>query len=676
MKQCQSQNAFTAALAVLALSVSLAALNVRAQPPAQDPLLVWLDRIAQQQLQRRAQAIAEIGTVAGAEQRKEWARTKILELIGGLPGYDGPLNAKITGRINGDSAVIEKVIFESLPNYFVTANLYRPNRAGRHPAVLFPLGHWDEGKVAAQLMAANLAAKGFVVLAFDPVGQGERLQAYDRRLGRSLAGGSTNQHFLAGAQALLLGQSFARYRIWDAKRALDYLLTRPEVDPERVGCTGCSGGGTLTAYISALDPRIKVAAPACYMNSFRALFAGSVGDSEQSLPNFLSSGLDQADYVELFSPKPWLIASTLEDFFTPEGARQVYEEARRWYQLYGAEDKIRWVAGPGPHGTPREVREAIYEWMIRWLKDGQGDWREQSVKLYPNHELQVTPSGQVAGEPQSRELYQFIHDDYQNRKRQGTAQELMAELRKLIPASENGAPAVKTLGESADERTVTQRIAFETEPGLEIGGTLYLPRSPGRKGAVIVVSNGRNSSLAKSFARTGRVVLDLAPRGPAAGRGSPPPLIGEWITNTRAWLIGRNLPAMRAHDILRGVDVLAARSDVDASSIAAAAQGVSGIWLLLAAAVDTRINRVWLDRTPHSFRPALENPIHIDLHDAVIPGFALRWDIQDLAGLMGRRRTLWTDPTDWLGRVTPLGANYRYRHFGEPDDALIEELLR
>ncbi len=239
------------------------------------------------------------------------------------------------------------MIFESLPGLFITANLYRPDRQGRYPAVLFPLGHWDEGKVAAQLTAANLAAKGFVVLAFDPSGQGERQQAYDRRLGRSLAGGSVNQHFMNGATSLLIGQSFARYRIWDAKRALDYLLSRPEVDSERVGCTGCSGGGTVTTYISALDPRIKVAAPACYMNSFRVLFAGSVGDSEQSLPNFLSSGLDQTDFVELFAPKPWLIASTLEDFFKPEGARLVYEEARRWYGIYGAEEKIRWVAGPG-----------------------------------------------------------------------------------------------------------------------------------------------------------------------------------------------------------------------------------------------------------------------------------------------------------------------------------------
>ena len=674
MKQRQSKNAFVGALTFLWLMALF--VTVYAQQPAQDPLLAWLDRIAQLQLQRREQAIAEIRTVADAEKRKQWARAKILELIGGLPDYDGPLNARVTGRINGDSIVIEKVIFESLPGLFITANLYRPDRPGRYPAILFPLGHWDEGKVAAQLTASNLAAKGFVVLAFDPIGQGERQQAYDRRLGRSLVGGSVNQHFMNGATSLLIGQSFARYRIWDAKRALDYLLGRPEVDPEKVGCTGCSGGGTVTTYISALDPRIKVAAPACYMDSYRVLFAGPVGDSEQSLPNFLSSGLDLTDYVELFAPKPWLIASTLEDFFTPEGARLVYEEARRWYRIYGAEEKIRWVVGPGPHGTPREVREAIYEWMIRWLNEGKGDWREQPVKLYPDHELQVTRSGQVADEPQSRDLYQRILEDYRNRKTRGSAQELIAEIRKLMPANEGKPPAMKTGDVSSDELIITERIAIETEPGLEVNGTFYIPRSPGRKGAVLVVGAGGTASLAMGFVKAGRIALELKPRGPATNRDALRPLVGEWITNTRAWLIGRNLPAMRAYDISRGVDALAARNDVDPASITAVAQGVSGVWLLMAAALDTRISRVWLDRTPHSFGPAFENPIHTNLHDAVVPGFALRWDIQDLAGLMGQRRIFWTDPTDWMGRVVPLGPKYRHRYFEERDDALIEEFLR
>ena len=287
-------------------------------------LLRWLDAIAQKQLDSRDAAIARIHNTAEAGERQAFVRRKVLELIGGLPDYNGPLNARITGSIARPGYAIDKVIFESLPRFYVTGNLYRPDRPGKFPGILLPLGHWEYGKPAVQRIAANLALKGFVVFAYDPIGQGERLQAYDGRLETSLAGQATEQHLAAGAKSILIGQSFARHRIWDAKRALDYLVSRTEVDAGRIGCTGCSGGGTLTTYISALDPRIKVAAPACYMNSFRLLFTGPVGDSEQSPPDFLSSGLDQTDYVELFAPKPWLMTSTEQDFFTPAGAKIVF----------------------------------------------------------------------------------------------------------------------------------------------------------------------------------------------------------------------------------------------------------------------------------------------------------------------------------------------------------------
>src|SRR5262245_22366209 len=368
------------------------------------PLLVELNAIAQRQLRDRAKDVAAIRDMAAAQARQKQVRERILSLIGGLPEYRGPLNARVTKTTRRDGFIIENVLFESLPQYYVTANLYRPESPGRHPAILMSMGHWDSGKAAGQLLSSNLARKGFVVLAYDPVGQGERQQAYDKRTGRSLIGGPTEQHFSNGAAAVLVGQSVARYFIHDGMRAIDYLLTRPDVDPARIGATGCSGGGTQTTYIAALDDRVKVAAPACYMNSFRTLFTGSIGDSEQSLPGFLAAGLDQTDYVELFAPKPWLITSTEQDFFTPPGARQVYEEARTWYRLFDAEDRVQWVVGPGGHGTPLQVREAIYAWMIRWLANGNGSPKEDPVTLLPDHELWVMPYGQAKG----RDLYQII----------------------------------------------------------------------------------------------------------------------------------------------------------------------------------------------------------------------------------------------------------------------------
>jgi hypothetical protein len=190
-------------------------------------------------------------------------------------------------------------------------------------------------------------------------------------------------------------------------------------------------------------------------------------------------------------------------------------------------------------------------------------------------------------------------------------------------------------------------------------------------------------SLAKRMAKKGRVVLTLEPRD-SPGEDTHAPFVGNWITNSRANQIGLNLPAMRAHDILRGVDLLSARSDVDPASIHGGARGVKGVWLLLAAAADPRIGKVWLDRSPYSLRAALENTLNTDLFDAVIPGFALHWDLDDLTKAMGNRPVMWTDPANWMNRIVALRGPYQYRYIlgdttelaDAQDDAYIDEFLK
>ena len=457
---------------VLLSSTLFVVAPVPAQENKSDPFLQWMDRIAQEHLDRREKAIAEIRTVADAERRKKWVREKLLEILGGLPDYNGPLNPRVTGSIPHESYTIEKVIFESLPGFFVTANLYRPNSPGRYPGILLQAGHTQEGKVEPQRLATNLALKGFVALAFDPIGQGEREQTYNRDIGGALAGWSVPEHLHAGAQAILVGESVARYFIWDAKRALDYLVSRPEVDSDRIGAMGCSGGGATTTFISALDSRIKAVVPACFPTSYRLLFAGPDPDSEMGWPNFLASGLDTADFVELSAPTPWLIQATEGDYFTPPGVKITYDDVRRFYKIYGAEDKVAMFVGPGPHGTPLVSREAVYEWFIRWLKNGKGDPREQPVDLHPNHELLVTRTGHVDDEPGSRKVYQFILDDFRAKKRQGTIPELLGELRRLRIPSDGTAPPVIVDEESSADGIRRSRIKFESEPGVEIGGKL------------------------------------------------------------------------------------------------------------------------------------------------------------------------------------------------------------
>ena len=399
------------------------------------------------------------------------------------------------------------------------------------------------------------------------------------------------------------------------------------------------------------------------MNSFRTLFSGRVGDSEQDIPNFLADGLDQTDFVELFAPKPWLITSTKEDFFTVEGARQVFEEARRWYGIYGAEQKIDFVVGPGKHGTPLEVRERIYDWMIRWLNNGQGDSREQTVHAHPDHELWATRTGQIATSLNARDLYEIILERLKQRSTPGTASDLREELRRFMGARGTRAPAMRTLGGN--------KIAIETEPGLEIAGELIVPQNSARKPAVLVVQTGKTlPPVAQQLAREGNIVLAIAPRGLPVTADTRP-LIGDGVSFHRAILIGRNLPGMRALDIVRAFDLLSARDDVDPTRISAMASGTAGIWLLMAAAVEPRFAKLWVDGTPPSFQKAMEVPLHRNLHDAMLPGLLLHWDIQDIAKLAGEAKILWTDPTNWTGQIVPVSARFTYRTFEEQDERFV-----
>jgi cephalosporin-C deacetylase-like acetyl esterase len=642
------------------LAAALTFTPIAAQEPAPDPLLRWMDRIAQQQLDARDKEIAAIRTRADAERRKEVVRRKILDALGGLPDYNGPLNARVTGRIQADGYVIEKVIYESLPGYYVTGNLYRPNQPGRFPAVLLQAGHTQEGKAEPQRLAANLALKGFVSLAFDPAGQGEREQTYDPQLKAPAAGWSVNEHIHTGAQADLVGESLTRYFIWDAKRSIDYLVSRNDVDASRIAAAGCSGGGALTTFIGALDARLKAVIPACFPNSYRLLFAGSDPHSEMTIPQHIARGLDTADFVELSAPTPWLIQATEQDYFTPPGAKLVYDEARRWYQLYDAGDKIAFFVGPGGHGTPLVSREAVYQWLIRWLKDGKGDYHEVPVKTYTNQELLVTMTGRVEDEPGSRKTYELILDSLQAKRKPGTTAELLAELARWKVPTDGKAPAVHVLEESVIRGSRNLRIRFESEPGIELDATLSVPSARGRKPALLLLAGKLSDLVAKQAVEAGRVVLLVEPRHSLV-QDTRRPYVGDWLANTRADQIGISLAAMRAHDILRAVDLLCARDDVDPRAIRAAAQGVKGIWLLMAAAADSRIRKIWLDKTPYSFMEALHNTLNNSLSDAVIPGFALHWDLDDLVKAMGHRPVMWTDPANWMGRVVAAGPRFRYR---------------
>lgn len=428
----------------------------------------WAVQQAQQQLAQRSAQLATIQSIGGADARKAQVDQLLRALIGQLPATGGPLNAQINGMIDRGEFRIERLIFESLPGFRVAADVYVPTGNGPFPAVLVQIGHYENGKADAQLLASNLALKGFVALAFDPVGQAERLQGFNPQTGTSAAIWGTTQHLLAGSQAVLMGQNLARYMIFDAQRALDYLTSRPDVDATRLGATGCSGGGTMTTYLAALDSRVKAAAPACAASTQSLLLSlGLVGDSEQSVANFISSGLDLPDLAEQFAPRPLLVLGTQLD--NPSGPQAFYDEARRWYGIYGATDRIALSIGPGGHGTPLASREAIYGWMIRWLRNGAGDAAEQAVSLLPDSNLLASATGQVGGS----DVFQIIRA---TARTPGTLTALLDEVRQLVRYTPGTAPL---WGADIDHGAYIARpVSYESEPGVLWPPPCYSQRAP------------------------------------------------------------------------------------------------------------------------------------------------------------------------------------------------------
>ena len=319
-----------------------------------------------------------------------------------------PLNAKITGVIEQQKFSIEKIVFESRPGFQVTGNLYLPKSLptnSKAPAVLGLCGHDLTGKAAGayQIFCQNLVLKGFVVFIIDPISQGERWQhdVEESNSGPALC----EAHNLMGNQQIMLGDFFGSWRVWDAIRGLDYLLSRPEVDADRVGVTGNSGGGTLTSLVAALDSRPTMVAPSCYICSWQANMENELpADAEQCPPGLLAAGLDEVDLLIAY-PRPTLILSQEHDFFDERYARQAHQELQHIHQLLGTAEDAAYFMGPKTHGYHQENREAMTAFFMHHAGIS-GSAEEQDIVVLPVEELLVTETGSV-NEAGSRRVFDF-----------------------------------------------------------------------------------------------------------------------------------------------------------------------------------------------------------------------------------------------------------------------------
>ncbi len=633
-------------------------------------------------LAERRRAVAALATHRDVDERRAYIRRTMLAAVGGFPERT-PLNARVVGTLDRGDYRIEKVIFESQPKFYVTANLYLPAR-GRppYPAVLYPLGHERGGKShdTWQRMLASLARQGYVALAWDPLGQGERAQLYDADFEQRKLIRSTTEHTMLGIQCLLVGDSLARYTIWDGIRALDYLLSRPEVDKERVACTGNSGGGTHTAYLSALDDRIKVAAPSCYLTSWeRLLHTIGPQDAEQNLLPWLAAGLDHGDFIIAFAPKPYLLLAAIRDFFSIAGARATYHEAKELYRRLGAEQKLAMAEVDAGHGYHRPNRLAAYAWFARWLKGEEIQPDEPEIEIAEFDELACTETGQVATSLGGETVFTL------NKKRADRLDPKLpspagtpafrAEVQRRVRTVSGidyakGPVEVRAYGQIQRRSYRIEKITYAGEPGIVVPALVFVPDSgAARKPAVIYVhGDGKAADAAEGgdiewFVSSGHIVLapDLRGWGETGRRdernGSDwPRYFGDYDSAMTSFLIGESLVGMRAADILRGIDVLAARGDVDPDRISGIGKRAGAIPLLYAAVLDDRLQRLGLEEMLVSYRAVVEHKIHRRVLESIVPGVLAQFDLPDLVAVLAPERVVVVNPVNPLGNRVRLAA--------------------
>lgn len=499
---------------------------------------------------RHSELEAALKTDKALAAYQQKRREALQQSLGKLPERT-PLNPQVTGIIQQPGFTIEKILYESQPGFHVTANLYRPDGAGPFPAILHPVGHSENGKAYDSYQRANrlLAQHGFIVLSFDPIGQGERKQMLDET-GTPHHRGS-HEHQELGVAPILLGRSLGTYMLWDGVRGIDYLCSRPDVDRSRIGCTGNSGGGNLTSYLMAFDDRIVAAAPGCFMTTHRFKNESpGPGDAEQNLYGQIGAGFDHPDYILTRAPKPTLILAATRDFVPIDGTWDAYRQAKRVYTQLGFPEHVDLIEANEKHGFSQRLREGAVRFFARWLQGRQLDVFETGdTPVLTDQELQVTPQGQVLSLKDEHSLFDLFTDYKQQlaANRPPLTRKLVRQVTGIRTLKDLPEPSIKLL-ESAEVSRSPQRLVITPEPGISLPA-LYWP--DGKESPVLIApTSGMNSSVktAEQLNAEGHPVLVVEVRD-----------TGE--TKTRTWrfpgadyyiahMLGRCWLGMQAEDLL------------------------------------------------------------------------------------------------------------------------------
>ncbi|RXZ76650.1 hypothetical protein EBB07_34075 [Paenibacillaceae bacterium] len=544
--------------------------------------------------------------------------------IGGLPETNPPLHARTVNTVQGSGYRVENVIFQARPGHYVTANLYLPDGCGEPgAAVLFHSGHEYEGKHSAYYhqVCLRFVQAGLIVLAIDPVGQGERLSFCESQSADGAAPvWGTQEHQLLGIQCYSLGDSVARYFVHDSIRAIDYLCSRQEVDPARIGVTGNSGGGTQTAMLMVCDERIAAAAPATFiMNRQSYMHAGGVQDAEQVWPGLTAAGFDHEDLLLSFAPKPLMVLAVEYDFFPIEATRRTVTRCRRFWEMHGRSDELQLIEDRSTHYYTDKMALAAAAFFAKQLAGRGAASTADSPPLQPlaAKQLWCTTSGQAMLELPDAQSVQHVnaarYAELQQlrqalppEKQQAQAEQAEAWLRGKVHASRElvafNSRCVK-LGE-AEGLQVEYRLWW-SQAGVMNSGYFFAAvagADVSRQPVTVGLWPGGTRQLAsrwswiKGECAKGRTVLVLNCSG--MGPHEPYPIYGKpasrffgvlhKLADELLWL-GDSLAALRTYDVLRCLDALEHWGEWQSSEVDFYTEGQHRLYVQLAGLLDRRV---------------------------------------------------------------------------------------
>jgi hypothetical protein len=531
-----------------------------------NPFLQYLDRRSDDHLKDRKRRVKMVATQEEAKEYQAHVQAAFKSCIGPLPEYPRGV-MEVTSTLDKGLYWIDHVRIESLPGVYISANFYYPKQiTAPGPAILFPCGHAAEGKASPMYVSFGVEAvlNGFCVLIYDPIGQGERKIRSQQTDEEWL--NAVDAHCLVDRQLSVLGEHMAAYMIAESCRALDYLLSRKEVDPERVAVSGNSGGGMMSAYMGAYDDRIKAAAPCCYITELRALLQRILAqDAEQCTPGFMKNGLDLSDLITAAAPKPYMVGGALFDFFPIEGLRNALVESKRMYRLLGVGDRLHTYIASKGHGMWVDTRMEVLQFLcgafgVNFKGNDSVDYEDlpREKELGGSREL---------GDIQSYIASRVRKSANPNVLENQDVREQLIEILGIKPQPNAGYP--KLLENRALDILhagyAAAALVIETEPGMRIDCRLIEKLDADAVASNLCVVVGSIDDRLASFTPNGvdtsySAWLFVQPRGIGSGALHPKSTFGIFDVETAccyyARLLGETLQGMRVTDVVSAIQLI------------------------------------------------------------------------------------------------------------------------